>query len=793
VIDTSVPRQPRFEFAQGSERRTTGSFYTPPDLVAQLVQHALQPVIDERLAAARTPDERERAILSIRVLDPACGSGHFLLAAARQLAHHLARARHENASPEDLRRALREVITHCIYGVDRNPLAVELCKLALWMEGHNRGKPLTFLDHRIRCGDSLVGVADLAALRAGIPDAAYDRLKGTRALKQRNRAERDGQLILDNPTDDDLLECALQLEQLSRDPDDTPEQVQQKRQQYAQLRQHAERLRQACDLWTAAFFWDDPNKPMPTTGSVAQCLSNPAALPPHMRAYAESPAHTGRYFHWCLEFADVMLGGGFDVILGNPPFLGGLKISGALGDAYRRWLELAYAPFGGTADLCAAFFRRAFELLKPNGRMGLVATNTIGQGDTRESGLAVILRNGGAITFAQRFIQWPGAASVEVNLVVIGKQLAHPPKPLLDGARVPYISSRIDADPEAEPKRLKQNEGKAFIGTFVLGMGFVLEPHEAESLLAKDPRNADCLFPYLNGEDLNSHPQQQPSRWVICFHDWTLRQAQQYPDLLRIVEEKVKPEREKLRDSIPIQAKRKKFWWQYASPATQLYRAIAPLRRVIVRSLTGDRHAMIFLFKGIVYDQTVIVFVFDDDYHFALLQSNVHEVWASKFGPTLGAGRRYVVTDCFDTFPFPPAEYEAWARGGWDLAAMPEPFHRAAQVGAQYHDHRAQVMRARNLGLTKTYNLFHDPDCADADIRRLRELHEQMDRAVLACYGWSDLAPAHGFYKNERGQTRFTVSPDARREILHRLLALNQALSRERSGSPPCGVAKVSG
>jgi hypothetical protein len=285
VIDTSVPRQPRFEFAPGSERRTTGSFYTPPDLVAQLVQHALQPVIDERLATAPTPKEKERAILSICVLDPACGSGHFLLAAARQLARELARVHTDNPSPEDLRNALREVITHCIYGVDRNPLAVELCKLALWMEGHSRGKPLTFLDHRIRCGDSLVGVADLAALHAGIPDAAYDRLKGTRALKQRNRLEREGQLILHNPTDDDLLECALQLEQLSRDPDDTPEQVQQKRQQYAQLRQHAERLRAACDLWTAAFFWDDPTRanahhgkrrPMPAH-------SPSRAEPPHAR------------------------------------------------------------------------------------------------------------------------------------------------------------------------------------------------------------------------------------------------------------------------------------------------------------------------------------------------------------------------------------------------------------------------------------------------------------------------------------------------------------------------------
>jgi hypothetical protein len=788
-IDDSTP--PCFRFAPGSERRTTGSFYTPPDLVAQLVQHALQPVIEERLATARTPEEKEQAILSIRVLDPACGSGHFLLAAARQLAHHLARARHENASPEDIRRALREVITHCIYGVDRNPLAVELCKLALWMEGHNRGKPLTFLDHRIRCGDSLVGVADLAALRAGIPDAAYDRLKGTRALKQRNRAERDGQLILDNPTDDDLLECALQLEQLSRDPDDTPEQVQQKRQQYAQFHQHAERLRAACDLWTAAFFWDDPNKPMPTTGSVAQCLRNPSALNPHMRAHADALAHRGRYFHWCLEFADVMLGGGFDVILGNPPFLGGLKISGALGDSYRRWLEVAYPPFGNRADLCAVFFRRAFELLKPNGRMGLVATNTIGQGDTRESGLAVILRNGGAITFAQRFVKWQGAANVEVNLVAIGKRLSHPPKPILDGAPVPFISSRIDADPEAEPKPLKQNEGRGFMGDNLHGIGFVLTPEEAQFLLTKDPRNKECLFPFLNGEDLNSHPEQQPSRWVICFHDWKLEQAQQYPDLLRIVEERVKPERLAL--THPRYERARKNWWLFVAYGKSLRRAIGTLQRVLVRAEVSQLHMVSFVPKDWVYSHMLIVFAFDDDYHFALLQSSVHEIWVFKLASTLGAGVRYTPTDCFDTFPFPPAEYAALAQGGWSLAAMPAEFHRAAQVGGEYHDHRAQVMRARNLGLTKTYNLFHDPDCADADIRQLRELHEQMDRAVLACYGWSDLAPAHGFYKNERGQTRFTVSPNARREILHRLLELNQALSREGSGSPPCGVAKVSG
>ncbi|MCR4440434.1 MAG: hypothetical protein QHJ34_14855 [bacterium] len=312
-------------------------------------------------------------------------------------------------------------------------------------------------------------------------------------------------------------------------------------------------------------------------------------------------------------------------------------------------------------------------------------------------------------------------------------------------------------------------------------MGFVLQPEEAERLLAHNPRHADCLFPYLNGEDLNSHPQQQPSRWVINFFDWDLERARQYPDLLRSVEERVKPEREKLRDSIPTQARRKKFWWEYGSAATQLYQAIAPLQRVLVRSLTGDKHGMIFLPKGLVYDQTIIVFGFGDDYHFGLLQSSLHETWVWKYGPTLRTDKRYTVSACFETFPFPPAEYAAPHLAA--LLARP-PFARAAQVGGAYHEHRRQVMLARGLGLTKTYNLFHNPACQDDDIRRLRELHAEMDNAILACYGWEDLNLQHDFYQNERGQVRFMPSAEARRESIVPLIELNQQIAARSRRQP---------
>ncbi|MCS7001200.1 MAG: N-6 DNA methylase, partial [Candidatus Kapabacteria bacterium] len=158
-IENSGP-VPAFHLASGSERKTTGSYYTPPELVTELIRSALEPVLEERLKGKKTAQEKEQAVLSMRVIDPACGSGHFLLAAARRLGKELARIRtsEDEPAPEHVRAATRDVITHCIYGVDKNPLAVELCKVALWIESNTGDKPLTFLDHRIRCGDSLVGV-----------------------------------------------------------------------------------------------------------------------------------------------------------------------------------------------------------------------------------------------------------------------------------------------------------------------------------------------------------------------------------------------------------------------------------------------------------------------------------------------------------------------------------------------------------------------------------------------------------------------------------------------------------
>ncbi|MCS7219656.1 MAG: N-6 DNA methylase, partial [Thermus sp.] len=171
---------PRFAFARGTERKRTGSYYTPEGLVELVLKEALDPVVEERLREAATPEEKERALLSLKVLDPAAGSGHFLLGAARRLGRRLAQVRTGEEEPplEAYRQAVRDVVAHCLYAVDRNPLAVELCRVALWMESHAPGKPLAFLDHRVKCGDSLVGVLSPEVLAEGVPDGAFEPKEG---------------------------------------------------------------------------------------------------------------------------------------------------------------------------------------------------------------------------------------------------------------------------------------------------------------------------------------------------------------------------------------------------------------------------------------------------------------------------------------------------------------------------------------------------------------------------------------------------------------------------------------
>lgn len=335
-IEASNPAHINFTFHEGTDRKTTGSYYTRPELVNELIKSALIPVIEERLKEHTGNKETQaKALLKLKVCDAAAGSGHMLLAAARTIAWYLARVQsgEENPAPSVYRSCLREVIQHCIYAVDFNPDAVELCKLALWLEGHNSGKPLSFLDHKIRNGNSLVGVSDLSVLQKGIPDDAFNPVTGDdkkvcQELKKENaKYNKTKQTTLDFDQSSKIDTAAItgdykELENIRQDDVDGVKQVKTK---FDKLRSNLAWFNdwRACNLWTAAFFWnytEENKQAAPNSERLAKFLQNPAAAYGPMVGKADALSMEHKFFHWPLEFPDVFEQGGFDVMLGNPPW-----------------------------------------------------------------------------------------------------------------------------------------------------------------------------------------------------------------------------------------------------------------------------------------------------------------------------------------------------------------------------------------------------------------------------------------------------------------------------------------
>jgi hypothetical protein len=330
------PEGTSFELRTGSERKSTGSYYTRPELVRELIESALVPVMQDRLATASDNDpakekeKKHQAILSITVCDPACGSGHFLLAAARRLGRELAKIRtgEDEPTPKEFHLAVRDVIAHCVYGVDVNPLAVDLCKLALWLEGHWTGKPLSFLDHRIKCGNSLIGVLDPKVLEEGVPDGAFNPVTGddkevAKAFKKLNRDEREGQPSLTFDTHN-VHDYASEYHRLAEIAEETPAGVGEKARAYEAWRQRKDWWHDwtACNIWTSVFFaaltkLDDPT--VPTHEQILRFVQRQDSQP-QMAAAANAQAAKLNFFHWRLEFPEVFENGGFDLMLGNPPW-----------------------------------------------------------------------------------------------------------------------------------------------------------------------------------------------------------------------------------------------------------------------------------------------------------------------------------------------------------------------------------------------------------------------------------------------------------------------------------------
>jgi hypothetical protein len=327
---------------------------------------------------------------------------------------------------------------------------------------------------------------------------------------------------------------------------------------------------------------------------------------------------------------------------------------------------------------------------------------------------------------------------------------------VLDGEEVSGITSSLDRKSRVSgrPFRLVANGGKSFQGSNVLGKGFILEPEQAHELIERDPRNKDVLFPYLNGEDLNSRPDCSASRWVINFHDWPEDQARNYPEVFDIVERLVKPVR--LSNNRKVY---RDYWWQYAEKRPAMLAAIKKLDRVLVVALVSRTMMPTWASSRQVLAHKLCVFAVDDDEYLAFLASSFHSGWAWRNSSTMKTDLNYSPSDVYETLPHPRFN------------------HLLAERGEALHRLRKDLAAERGEGLTKLYNAFHDPAINDADIRALREVHELIDHTVADLYGWRDLDIRHDFHETKRGVRR-TLEAATNTEILDRLLELNHELHR---------------
>lgn len=765
----------------GDERRRSGSHYTPRELTEPIVRTTLRPVL-EALGPRPTPEQ----ILDLKVCDPAMGSGAFLVEACRQLAAALVAAWEAHGStpklPPDedpLLHARRLIAQRCLYGVDKNRFAVNLAKLSLWLVTLARDHAFTFLDHALKHGDSLVGLtkAQLGAFHWSPPENDFGPLfKGVTV------------------TIDAVSGWRQQIQALGEGDYD------QRRMAWKEAEDVVHDVRLIGDLCIAAYFGAEKDKDRETLrrsyrakidvwkaggdrseidGIVAELRGGDRPVLP---------------LHWEIEFPEVFGRGnpGFDAMVGNPPFLGGSRISTELGDAYRDTLYVTYPGAGNRMDLVGYFFRRAFWSLRDGGCLGLIATNTICQGDTRSGGLARICADGGCIYSATQRLKWPGSAAVTISVIHITKTKSITVT-RLNGNIVDRISAfLLKMGPDNDPFTLHANKELCFKGAMVLGMGMTFDDsddsgrawpiHLMHELTCRDRRNGERIFPYIGGAELNEDPSHAHSRYVINFGQMEEAEARRWPDLMNLIEERVKPERLlKKRDGYH------KYWWQFGLPSPRLFAALAAHVRCLVVARTTKHLGFVLMPANIVFSENLVVFALENYSSFALLQSRLHDVWVRFSSSTLEDRIGYRAEDCFETFPFPLLS------AGWTAPSL-------ETAGEAFYRFRAQLMSDSSFrtecmggtepeGLTKTYNRFHDPDEKLPGILRLRELHAAMDRAVLDAYGWTDIPTDCDFFLDyeideetwgdKKKPYRYRWPDSVRDEVLARLLDLNQKRYQE--------------
>lgn len=771
----------------GQDRRSSGAHYTPPTLTEPVVRRTLEhqvyvnvdgkPGLLVEPKLIKTPQE----ILALKVCDPAMGSGAFLVQATRYLAERLVDAweritterpgailtmpfgtpsqgtASENLMPESREErivfARRYVAERSIYGVDMNRLAVEMAKLSLWLTTLSTDRPFTFVDHALKHGNSLVGLS-LAQIRnfTWKPITTdfgplFAQQREDQAVKEAEQHREAIHAIADHNFIEKEKENRIAEEGLAT-------------------------LRLKATLAVAAFFngsntrereaklieyryWlerlgQDEKAPVEIEEIVKGLTSGDKPIIP---------------FYWQVEFPEVFNRNkpGFDCIVGNPPFLGGKRISSVLGNEFKDWLLNDQSEANGNTDLVARFFLLAQKITSIDGSFGLIATNTISQGDTRRGGLLQLRKQGTSFYNAETQKKWPGKAFVSVSIIHASKASWNG-EVLLNSKKVQKITAFLFHEgSDDDPKRISENVDLVYIGCDIKGQGFLFDDNDPDAtkvdemnrIISLDESYKKVIFPYMSGEELNAEPVPNPKRWVIKFGERDLDECEQWPLALEILERKVKPERQKKSDDLAGWP-----WWKFWRNREKLYSKLEKLSFALAMSRVNTHVSIAIIPTNIIFSEAVVVFPIDSLAAFAILQSQAHATWARFFSSTAVNLLRYSPQNAFETFPFP----NDW-RNNKNLE----------NAGEKYFKKRLEVMKSRNIGLTDLYNLVNDPSENSSDIEDFREQHRALDICVISEYGISSAGINYHFNLDEdTGVIRYEWPEDFKNIVLGELLRLNQ-------------------
>lgn len=779
-----IYRDKSFIVALGADRRETGTHYTPKSLTESVVSTTLEPLVYHGPSEGKNPKEwvlkSSAELLGLKICDLAMGSGAFLVQACRWLAQRLVEAwyKEENEgkfisidgkthefyerelmpshADDRLLIARRIVAEKCLYGVDLNPMAVELAKLSIWLVTLSKGRPFGFFDHNFRHGDSLLGISQIEQLKK--LNLHFEKNNQQIRIFGEHIEKKVAEILDLRKSMNDIsiidiqdVKVKARIDQKAREEMKHIELVADAMiSQMLQFSDNTRLLDAALDTLSSEA-WELINGDSKVAESIEkrtyEILTNASKNQKSLR----------KPFHWPLEFPEVFTndGGGFNAIIGNPPFMGGRRMRGSLGDSMLEWLSLAWPHASMNADLCSFFYLRAVSLLSNKGEFGLLATKTIGQGDTARTGLSYIVEKEHiSIRYALSSFPWPGKASVTAALVV-GHKGEWKGVNTLDGSEVKSISPALDDQEEwGKAQVLQSNKGKSYQGSVVAGIGFVLSKEEAFSYLQQRTENKEVVLPYLSGSDINSHPTQKASRYVIDFRNISLEKCEEnWPELLARVRQLVKPDRDKVRRKA-----HRMYWWHHGDKRPALYEQIKSKKEIFVVSRVTKYVMITKVLSKQVFSDAVVVLDLPSWSSFATLQCSFHELWVRQESSSMKKDIRYTPSDSFDTYPFLQIKNT-----------------KLDEIGIKYHQLRKSLMEQQNEGLTMVYNRFHDPQDKSVDIQKLRKLHEEMDKAVAEAYGWLDITLDHNFYETKHG-VRFTISEKARVDVLKRLLQLNHEI-----------------